>query len=51
MELVNWLFTNHPFLPKKYRHEGKLLILELLLERIYAFQFRKTPLFLIWVVF
>jgi hypothetical protein len=40
-ELVNWLFANHPFLPKK-RHEGKLLILELILESISAFQFRKT---------
>jgi hypothetical protein len=41
MELVNWLFANHPFLPKK-RHEGESLILELLLESILAFLFRKT---------
>ncbi len=43
-ELVNWLFTNHPFLPKKNKHEGKLLILELLLESISAFQFSQTHL-------
>jgi hypothetical protein len=41
MELVNWLFANHPFSPKK-RHEGKLLILEMLLESISAFQLRKS---------
>jgi hypothetical protein len=44
MELVKWLYANHPFLSKKKRHEGKLLILELLLESISAFQFSKTHL-------
>ena len=43
MELVNWLFANYPFLPKK-RHEGELLILELLLESISASHLEKPIL-------
>jgi hypothetical protein len=41
MESVNGLFANYPLLPKE-RNEGELLILELLLESISAFLFRKT---------
>jgi hypothetical protein len=44
MELVNWLFASHPFLPKK-RHEGELLILELLLESISASLLEKPILY------
>jgi hypothetical protein len=41
MELVNWLFANHPFLPKK-KTRREIANFDLILESISAFQLRKT---------